>query len=147
VTAVPDTGALSDLVTQYEGALGWASAASVAMLVGSLVLLAAFVARMPSDYFASPEPRPSPWSNRHPALHALMRVIRNAAGLVLLVSGVAMLVLPGQGLLTILMAVILLEFPGKRRLELRLVRQPQIMTGLNWVRERLGREPFQVFEG
>jgi hypothetical protein len=142
---VPDLTQLSGLASGYEAALGWAGVGSLAMLVGSLVLLYFFITRMPADYFAEEEAPPRPWEDAHSALGVTVHVARNVAGLVLLVAGIAMLVLPGQGLLTILMAVILLEFPGKRRIELALVRRRQICSGLNWIRERAGRAPFVVF--
>lgn len=55
-----------------------------------------------------------------------------------------MLVLPGQGLVTILAGLLLLDFPGKFKLERALVRQPAVMNALNWIRVRRGRPPLQV---
>ena len=65
---------------------------------------------------------------------------------VLVMAGIAMLVLPGQGLLTILLGIMLLEFPGKRRVELMLLRRPEILAGLNWIRRHANRPPFEVCE-
>jgi hypothetical protein len=143
---MPELTVVRELVSGYEAALGWAGAASLAMLVGSLALLGFFITRTPADYFARPDSPPSPWANLHPALHIAIRVARNIAGLILVLAGIAMLVLPGQGLLTILMGIMLLQFPGKRRLELALVRRPPIFAGLNWIRTRAHREPFEVYQ-
>ena len=46
----------------------------------------------------------------------LMWGLRNAVGLVLVTAGLAMLVLPGQGIITLLVGIILMDFPGKHRL-------------------------------
>ena len=50
--------------------------------------------------------------------------------------GVAMLLLPGQGILTILIGLMLLDFPGKRGLERRLVQQPAVWRAINWMRAK-----------
>ena len=61
-----------------------------------------------------------------------------------MLAGLAMLVLPGQGLLTILIGLMLLDFPGKRRLERRIVARPAILAMLNRMRARRGRDPLRV---
>jgi len=38
----------------------------------------------------------------------------------------------------------LLEFPGKRRLELTLIRQPLVLKAVQWLRHRAGREPLEI---
>jgi hypothetical protein len=67
-------------------------------------------------------------------------------GAVFLLAGLAMLFTPGQGLLTILMGIMLLNFPGKQRLELAIVRRPAVLKSINWVRGRAGRPPLQLPE-
>ena len=61
-----------------------------------------------------------------------------------MISGIALLALPGQGLLTILIGLALMNFPGKRALELWLIRLPMVLRAVNWIRKRGGREPLQV---
>jgi hypothetical protein len=139
-------GDVFDVLLGYQTALGWATAASLLMLAGSTLLIYVFVTRTPADYFAQPEPPPSPWAKVHPAAAIAMRIARNVAGLVLVMAGIAMLVLPGQGLLTILLGIMLLEVPGKRRVELMLLRRPEILAGLNWIRRHANRPPFEVCE-
>jgi hypothetical protein len=118
----------------------------VFMLVGSLVLVAVFLARIPHDYFAQEDPPPGQFEGRHALLYWSVTIARNVVGFVLIVAGIAMLVLPGQGLLTILIGLILAQFPGKRALELRLVSRPEILRGLNWFRGVMRRRPFEVME-
>ena len=52
-----------------------------------------------------------------------------------------MLLLPGQGILTLFAALVLLDFPGKRRLKLLIIRQPIAMKAVQWLRTRAHREP------
>jgi len=99
------------------------------------------VARIPADYFArTDQAAGNSWS----VARIVTRVVRSLLGIVLLVAGIAMLVLPGQGILTVLAALLLLEFPGKRRLELSLIRQPPILKTIQWLRRRAGREPLEI---
>nr|WP_206063674.1 hypothetical protein [Oceanimonas sp. MB9] len=58
----------------------------------------------------------------------------------------SLLVLPGQGLLTILIALVLLSFPGKYRLERRLFMVPTVRNTVNWLRRRAERPPL-IFDG
>jgi hypothetical protein len=55
------------------------------------------------------------------------------------VAGIAMLVLPGQGVLTMLLGVMLMNFPGKYELERQIIQQPTILKALNWMRRRANR--------
>jgi hypothetical protein len=87
--------------------------------------------RLPVDYLLS-EPE------RVPRAATLALVLRNLIGFVLLVLGAIMLVLPGQGLLTIIAALALMDFPGKRRLERRLMLRPRLFTAINRLRLRAG---------
>lgn len=63
------------------------------------------------------------WPARRPALHLLLVVGKDTLGLVLLLAGLAMLVLPGQGLLTIFVPIMLLDFPRQHDLEQWLIRR------------------------
>jgi hypothetical protein len=122
-----------------------AVAGSVVTLIASAVLLPVIVARMPADYFVAE--RGGAFGQAHPALRVLFHLVKNAFGGVLLLAGIAMLFLPGQGLLTILASLSLLDFPGKRRLELQIVRLRAIQGAIVWLRRRAGRPPLQYPEG
>ena len=74
----------------------------------------------------------------------MLHVLKNTGGVLLGVAGAAMIVLPGQGLLTLFVAFTLLDFPGKRRLELWLVRRPVVHRLLDWIRRRAGRAPLRL---
>jgi hypothetical protein len=117
--------------------LWWTFSLSVVMLVGTVVLIPVVVARMPSDYFV----RRGGWRRRHPVLDRVLWAGRTLLGVLIISAGLAMLVLPGQGILTILVGVMLLEFPGKRELELRLIRRPRVLRAVNWMRRKAGRPP------
>ncbi len=115
---------------------------SAAMFFGTLLAIPRLVARLHVDYFVGPKPPTRP-QTRHPLRALVGRVMRNVAGLVFLAAGIAMLVLPGQGILTMLIGVAMLDFPGKRGLEKRLATQKHVRKSLQWLRERADVEPLR----
>ena len=117
---------------------------SLAMFVLSLVVFPLVVISLPPDYFVRGRRGPVRRLRRRPLLWAAVRVMKNLLGAALIAAGVAMLVLPGQGLLTILMGLALTNFPGKFTLERRLVRVPSVGRTLNRIRAAAGRPPLAI---
>ncbi len=118
---------------------------SLLTFVGSLIAVPWLIGRMRADYFVTHWQAVEGRHRRHPALALTTLVLRNGLGLVLVAAGLAMLLLPGQGLLTILIGVCVMDFPGKRRMLQRLVNVPQVRQGLNWIRRKRNQEEF-VFQ-
>lgn len=117
---------------------------SIGLFVGTLLVVPVLIARMRADHFMWRAPPPDAFLGRHPAVRWLGKGLKNLVGAVLLLMGIAMLVLPGQGILTILIGLSLLDFPGKRKLELRLVRQRHVRRSIDWIREKAEQPPLQV---
>jgi hypothetical protein len=65
---------------------------------------------------------------------------------VLLVLGAIMALpgVPGQGFLTMLIGLTLIDFPGKVDVERRLVRRPFVLRQLNALRARFKRAPLAL---
>lgn len=127
-----------------DALLWWLGIASVVMFVGSLLLLPWLAARIPADYFM-PLKRPRlPLAQQHPVLRILIVVLRNLLGVLILLAGIVMLVLPGQGILAIMLGLMLINFPGKYRLEQWAIRKPSVHKSINWLRAKAGREPLQL---
>jgi len=61
---------------------------------------------------------------------------------VVLLAGTAMLFLPGQGILTIILGVALMSFPGKYRLLFTLTTRPSVQHSLDWIRTKTGHPKF-----
>lgn len=124
-----------------ETLMGLAAAGSLLLLVFSVALLPFVVSLIPADYFAAKHRGVSRLRRLHPATHAVLMVVKNLVGILFFIAGLAMLILPGQGLLTLIVALILIDFPGKYRLERRLLRYPRVVRGINWLRRHAGAEP------
>ena len=124
------------------GALGWLFGVSLLLFAASLGAMPVVIARMRADYFVRSEAPGA--GRRYPLVRWALLAAKNLLGLILLPAGLAMLVLPGQGIITVLVALTLLNFPGKRRLELRIVRQRHVRRAADWIRARAGRPPFVI---
>ena len=128
----------------HDEIFGWLIGASILMLVISVAAVGWVIIRVPADYFARENPDEGQWAHRHPLVRIALIIGKNLLGVVLVAAGLLMLVLPGQGLLTILAGLFLLDIPGRHKLVMWLVKRPAILNSLNWIRERAGREPFFV---
>jgi hypothetical protein len=130
-----------DCVRGHEVFLGWLSVVSALMFFGSLVAVPWLLIRIPSDFFLRRMHYVDRWRPRHPLLRLILIVVKNLCGGILVLAGIVMLVLPGQGILTILVGLICLDFPGKFALERWLIRRPHVIQTINWLRSKAGREP------
>ena len=117
---------------------------AVVMAGGSIAIVGSVLQRLPADYFVNPSARRP--IDRHPAFKVVLCVARNAFGYFLIALGAILSIpgVPGQGLLTIFMGVMLIDFPGKHRLERWLVTRRVILAGVNRMRARAGQPPLVV---
>lgn len=114
--------------------------ASFIGFIGSLIAIPWILIRLPSDYFDLRVPRH--WmKDHHPLLRIIGLIIKNSAGTIFLIAGFLMLFLPGQGLLTMLIGISFIDFPGKRKLETKIVRQPAIFNTINAMRHKFNKPP------
>jgi hypothetical protein len=112
-----------------------AAAVWVLLTVASLAAVLRVVLALPVDYFEAAPTAPPRWTVR--------RLGRQLAGLVLIVVGALLSIpgVPGQGLLTMLAGVLLVDFPGRHRLERVLIARRGVLPTLNRLRARFGRPP------
>ena len=117
--------------------LAWVGLISLGMFVITLAALPPIVAYLPADYFTRRRR-----SRREVSLTGWVWLLaKNLLGWVMIMAGITMLVLPGQGVLTILVGVMLIDFPGKFRLERWIVAHRPVWKTINWMRVRAGRRP------
>ncbi len=98
--------------------------------------------KLPPTYFQAAHDRDF-WKEKHRALRWGGIVGKNLAGVLLIALGVMMSLpgIPGPGFLTILLGVMLLDFPGKRALELKIVSRPRVLNGINGLRRKFDKPP------
>ena len=120
----------------------WMFAAVVTFtFVATLVFVPWAIVRLPADYFHYHARERALWSTFHPVIRFTLLFGKNLLGCILIVMGVAMLVLPGQGLLTILIGILLLDFPGKFTFERWLISRKPILHTSNWLRKKAHKPP------
>ena len=123
----------------------WGTALSVLSLVAVIIAVPWVVSRLPVDYFSS--------QHRHPLREQMgitamiMALLKNLLGMVLVLLGLVMLFTPGQGLLMTLVGLLIMNFPGKYRLERALVAREGVFKGLNWMRSKQSLPPFESPRG
>ena len=133
-------------VSDRETLFAWVGGLPLATLILSALLVPIFIRRMPSDYFLDTSERTEALRQQHPVLRGIFLVLKNLVGGILLLGGILMLITPGQGVLTILIGLMLMNFPGKRWLEIRLVSLGPLNRAINWIRAKADRPPLELPE-
>ena len=121
--------------------LTWLSIGSGLLFLAGAIAVPWMVVTLPKDAFSNVK-RPGVLDRQPAAVRVTLRILKNVLALVLIVLGIAMLILPGQGILAILLGVMLGDFPGKLRLQRWLIARPKVMNSLNWLRRKFGKPPF-----
>lgn len=135
------TKGMKEMLVAYQEFFLVVSLASLVMFVASLAALPWLVAGIRTDYFlilAGQKDHRDP-----PQKHPVATLLKNMIGLLVFAMGIIMLFIPGQGLLTMVAGLVIMEFPGKSRVILFLVRKPGVQKGLNWLRQKKGAPALQ----
>ena len=129
--------------SNHPGVLIGLGASSILIFIISILGISWFVAQIPEDYFLLSKRKPSKWQERKPILRLVLLFGKNIIGFSLIIGGLLMLVLPGQGLLTIVTGLLLINYPGKYKLEQKLVKIPSVFRALNWLRVKANKPPLK----
>ncbi len=122
----------------------WALIFSLLMFFGTLIAVPYLISIIPEDYFLHDKRDTSLFAAQHPVLKIIFFLLKNILGAALITLGIVLLVLPGQGVLTIITGVILMDFPNKYQLECRMAGRPSILKTMNWFRKRFNKRPLKV---
>ena len=106
----------------------------------SLAIVSFIMVKIPADYFKKDQPR-KVLPGRPQAIRILAIVGKNLLGVLLVAVGIVLSLpgVPGQGILTILLGVMLLDFPGKQKLEHHIVSRPRVYEAINKLRQKFGK--------
>lgn len=117
-----------------------ASGLFVASFFLSILIVAIVIVKLPANYFSSHYQQDflpnSSWVTRWG-----VTIIKNLVGFALLIAGIIMLIGPGQGILTILIGLMMMDIPGKRPLEARIIKRPAVLSAVNNLRARYSKPP------
>lgn len=128
---------IMEWIRQNEVLLAVLGASGLLLFIASLIAIPIIFAYMPEDYFVRIA---GGFADRKP-LRQVLHVLKNLFGAVLILGGLILLLLPGQGLLTIIIGISLVDFPGKHRLQIRLVRMPKVRRSVEWLRSKVHHKP------
>ena len=119
---------------------------SIFILIISVFMMVLIISFLPEDYFKSENRNliSSVQNSRYPLLKLLVLITKNFFGVLLLLSGILMLVLPGQGILTIITGLVFIDYPGKYKFERKLLKQKGVINSINWIRSRLSKPSLKV---
>ena len=124
--------------------LSWLAICSLFIFFFSILAINFVIKIIPVDYFDSTKRELSPFKTSNSIIWLIFFIIKNIMGYLLILGGILMLVLPGQGLLTILLGLIFSDYPGKYKLEKKLITIKPIYRYINWVRKKSDIEPIKL---
>ncbi len=119
---------------------------SIILFFATLALILLIIWWLPADYFINDKSMLLANKIQNPLLYKILQILKNIIGAILIILGVIMLILPGQGVLTILIGLILVDFPGKKHLLQKLVAKESVQKSLNYLRKKMKREPFIFYK-
>jgi hypothetical protein len=114
----------------------------VVTFTGSLAAILFILVKLPPTYFQQSHSR-NFWVGRHRTVRWAGLVAKNLVGVVLLLLGILMSLpgVPGQGILTILLGIMLIDLPGKHRLEYKILSRPKVLEKINRWRHKFSKPP------
>ena len=133
---------ITEFVSNYKTYILWLSTISLFVFIFSLVSIKWLVALIPTDYFVKKNISKSKKS--YSLLWLMSIIVKNIIGYTLILGGILMLVLPGQGLFTILMGLILSNYPGKYTIEKKFISIPSILKTVNWLRKKSNKPRLKI---
>ena len=131
-----------EFVSSYKVNIILLGTISFVIFVFSLISIRWLVALIPSDYFINRDS--SKFKITYPSLWLVSIIIKNILGYTLIIGGILMLFLPGQGLFTIFVGLLLSNYPGKYYLERKLIAMPKIYKTVNWLRKKSNQPPLKI---
>ena len=123
-----------EFLSNYKIYLVWLGSLSFIIFIFSLLTIKWLVALIPSDYFI--KKNNSEFRSNYPIFWLVSIIIKNLVGYTLIVGGILMLVLPGQGLFTIFVGLMLSNYPGKFYIERKFIAIPSVLRAINWLRKK-----------
>lgn len=112
--------------------------------IGSIIVIPWILVKLPPDYFYAEKRKKCPWGSCPDFVRYIILIIKNILGIILILIGIVMLFIPGQGILTILVGMIFTDFPNKYALLRRIVKKPKILSTINKLRKKAKQPPLEV---
>ena len=131
-----------EFLSDYKIYLVWLGTLSLIIFIFSLLTIKWLVTLIPSDYFI--KKNNSEFRSNYPIFWLASIIIKNLIGYTLIIGGILMLVLPGQGLFTIFIGLMLSNYPGKFYIERKFIATPSVLKTINWLRKKSNTPPIRI---
>jgi hypothetical protein len=134
-------------IQTHQELISWLVVISLLTFVVTLFVVPILIIHIPDKYFL--HKKRISLNNPEDAIgfRLVCRILKNILGVCFVLTGLIMLFLPGQGFLSILIGVMLTNFPGKYKVERAIIRQEKVLSTINWLRAKAHRPPLQVERG
>lgn len=134
-----------DYIWQFWEALTWSRILwgllfTVITIIISYGLIVFGMVKIPADYFSSTYVKNID-QDKHFSVRWGAFIIKNVVGFIIVIAGVIMIFTPGPGVPAILLGLIMMDIPGKRPLEARLIQRPAVLSAINHLRARYKKPP------
>lgn len=129
-----------EYIDKYQYIFMWIGIISLIMFIASLFIIPFILKKMPDDYFINEKYHHITLES---ATEILIFILKNILGVLLILAGIIMLFTPGQGIISIIIGLFLMQFKGKYALENKLIQNDLTFNGLNWIREKSQTPPFK----
>lgn len=118
----------------------WGLLITIISIIVSYALIVYGMVKIPADYFSSSYVKKMN-SDSHFSVRWGGLIIKNTIGFIMVIAGVIMIFTPGPGVPTILLGLIMMDIPGKRPLEAKLIQRPAVLSAINQLRARYKKPP------
>ena len=133
---------LIEIFNAYKNLILWFGSISLFVFLFSLLSIKWLVSLIPEDYFINKKDSKIKKSNIF--IWYIVLIFKNLIGYSLILGGIMMLVLPGQGLFTIIIGLMMSNYPGKYSLEKKFIAIPTILKSINWLRRKSNKPPIRI---
>ena len=134
-------------IHSHETLFFWLISASVIGFIGSLIVIPWILVQIPSDYFSHKKRQKHQWGSYPSVIRLILLLMKNILGFIFIISGIIMLLIPGQGIITIIVGIILIDFPYKYKIEQWIISHPAILRSINQLRAKAKQSPIERSSG
>jgi len=121
----------------------WIVTGSALLTLTGIAAIPYMISHIPEDYFTHHGRHRIGQGTRGPLLQFTIVSLKNLLGILMLLAGIIMLFGPGPGLITILFSLMIIDFPGKYRMECWIINRPLVLHQINAMRVKRDLAPLK----
>ena len=133
---------LIEIFNIYKDLILWFGSISLFVFLFSLFSLKWLVSLIPEDYFINK--KDSKIKTNNILIWYIVLIFKNVIGYSLILGGIIMLVLPSQSLFTIIINLMMSNYPGKYFIEKKFIAIPTVLKSINWLRRKSNKPPIRI---